>query len=286
MRSSFVLLSTALFFGCATAPPRAPVSHAEATEGGRLLRAMTFNIQSGARGLDRVARVILDEAPDLVALQEVDRGTRRAAGQDQARELADRAGFEHVAYFAATELFGGEYGLALLSRHPIVETRRHRLPTPRNLEQRALAHAVLDVEGREVSVYITHLSNLPSREPVRLAQARYIARAMSEDPRPRLLMGDLNDAPQSATLLFLRRHLACAFTARGEGRAGTYPLPGFLPELRLDYVLASAELTPRRAWVVRRRVSDHFPVVAEFELAPAAWARTEGPAAATEAVIQ
>ncbi|MGZ3458528.1 MAG: endonuclease/exonuclease/phosphatase family protein, partial [Archangium sp.] len=44
------------------------------------LRVMTFNIQSGHEGVDKVAEAIRSEAPDIVALQEVDVHTRRADG--------------------------------------------------------------------------------------------------------------------------------------------------------------------------------------------------------------
>jgi endonuclease/exonuclease/phosphatase family metal-dependent hydrolase len=229
---------------------------------------MTFNIQSGAHGLERVAEVIRKGDPDVVALQEVERGTRRSAGADQAEALAQLTGLTHHAHFRAANLHGGEYGLAVLSRFPIVEARRLSLPTPRGHETRAVARAVLDVEGTEVSVYVTHLSHLPQRSALRVEQARSITRLVRADRRPALLMGDLNDAPDSAAVLSLRRLLPCVFQRVGEGNPGTYPLPFPLADLRLDYVLASESFVPRRAFVMRERASDHFPLVADLELLP------------------
>ena len=59
----------------------------------KTLRVMTYNIHVGV-GMDkkldlqRIADVINHEQPDLVGLQEVDRGVRRTEGKDQIAELA------------------------------------------------------------------------------------------------------------------------------------------------------------------------------------------------------
>jgi endonuclease/exonuclease/phosphatase family metal-dependent hydrolase len=272
MRSALVLSSSILLFSSAcTAPKRvsAQNTHSVASTSnaaGPALRVMTFNVQSCRHGLDRVAAVIRAAAPDVVALQEVDRGTRRANGLDQGRELARRTGLEHSAHFATTRMAGGEYGVGLVSRFPILSTRFYTLPTPRHLEPRGVAHAVLDVDGHEVSVYVTHLTNLPRRSELRFDQARFIARVIQEDPRPVLLMGDLNDAPDSPALLLLKQQLADAFAHRGRGPAETYPLPFVLPDLRLDYVLSSPDLTARDVFVLREIASDHYPVIADFSM--------------------
>ena len=281
MRSALAL-SFLLFSSACTGPSRAsdpgavtrsleaPLDSADPS-----LRAMTFNIQSGLHGLDRVAEVIRKASPDVVALQEVDRGTRRANGLDQAHELAKRTGLTHSAHFATTRMAGGEYGVALVSRFPIRSTRFYELPTPRGLEPRGVAHAVLDLDGQDISVYVTHLTNLPRRSELRFDQARFIARLVRDDPRPVLLMGDLNDAPDSPALLHLKRRLADAFARKGRGPDETYPLPSLLPDLRLDYVLSSPELAARDVYVLREVASDHYPVIADFALPAAPVARSD-----------
>jgi endonuclease/exonuclease/phosphatase family metal-dependent hydrolase len=129
---------------------------------------------------------------------------------------------------------------------------------------------VLDVRGHEVSVYITHLTNGGDRSELRMRQVRFIQLLMSRDPRPKVLMGDLNDGPDSPAVLALTRRLSDAFARSGHGSAETYPLPLFLPDLRLDYVMASPELKPVQSFVVQRVASDHFPLVADLELQSAA----------------
>ncbi|WP_343073289.1 endonuclease/exonuclease/phosphatase family protein [Pyxidicoccus fallax] len=231
------------------------------------LRVMTFNIQSGARGLENVARVIRASVPDVVALQEVDVGSTRAGGLDQVAELSRLTGLPHRAHFRTTELFGGAYGIALLSRFPLESLAQYPLPVPANAEPRTLAHAVLQVDGREVSVYLTHLIRRPFNGDARVRQSALVARLMAADPRPKLLMGDLNDDPGSRPIRLLRRDLRDVVATTG-GAKGTYPMPLFLPTLRIDYVLACDAFTPVSSRVLPVDVSDHYPVVADLRLNP------------------
>ena len=58
---------------------------------------LTYNIRAGqgmdlSPALERQAAAILALAPGVVALQEVDRATRRSGGVDQAAALADPFG--------------------------------------------------------------------------------------------------------------------------------------------------------------------------------------------------
>lgn len=233
------------------------------------LRVMTFNIQSGARGLERVAHVIRAAVPDVVALQEVDAKSTRARGLDQTEELSRLTGLKYRAHFRTTDLFGGAYGIAVLSRFPLEALAQYSLPGPRGAEPRTVAHAVVDVDGREVSVYLTHLVRRPFNSDTRVRQSAYVARLMAQDSRPKVLMGDLNDGPDSRSTRLLRRALHDVAAATG-GTGGTYPLPLFLPTLRIDYVLACDAFTFVASRVLRVDVSDHYPVVADLRLKPEA----------------
>lgn len=233
------------------------------------LRVMTFNIQSGARGLERVAHVIRAAVPDVVALQEVDVGSTRARGLDQADELSRLTGLKYRAHFRTTDLFGGAYGIAVLSRFPLEALAQYPLPGPRGAEPRTVAHAVVEVDGREVSIYLTHLIRRPFNSDARVRQSAYVARLMAQDSRPKVLMGDLNDGPDARSTRLLRRALHDVAAATG-GTGGTYPLPLFLPTLRIDYVLACDAFTSVASRVLRVDVSDHYPVVADLRLKPEA----------------
>jgi endonuclease/exonuclease/phosphatase family metal-dependent hydrolase len=230
-------------------------------------RAMTFNIQRGKQGLERVSAAIREGDPDIVALQEVDVGTTRCGQIDQLRELAQKTGFEHWVFFSSRTTDGGEFGNALLSHHPIVFSQKTVLPNDEGHEARSVGRALIRVENRLLSVYVTHLSHLPGLTTLRERQMRRILRLMGEDTRPKLLMGDLNDTRQAGALVLASRVLRDVFATHGHGSPTTFPLPfGFLPGPRFDYVLASREWVPRHSHVLRRHASDHFPLIADLSL--------------------
>src|SRR5262249_35031817 len=74
------------------------------------LRIVTYNTRHG-EGMDnkidheRIAKVLNDQKPDIVALEEVDQGTKRASGVDQPAELAKLTGMK--AYFGHNIDFDG-----------------------------------------------------------------------------------------------------------------------------------------------------------------------------------
>ena len=119
-RLGLILLAIALT-GCVSGPLDHPS-----------LRVMTYNIHhgqgmDGELDLERIAALIRENDPDLVALQEVDLLTNRTARVDQAAELARLVRMHHA--FARFMFYdGGEYGLAVLSKSPIVESRIISLP--------------------------------------------------------------------------------------------------------------------------------------------------------------
>ncbi len=259
-----LLLATS--FACASPSSSHRLAEAPRARDEGDLRVMTFNIHSGLEGLDKVVEVIRATAPDIVALQEVDIGSRRSGGLDQLALLAERTGLRYFAHFRTTTLYGGDYGPAVLSRYPLEKVEQHALPVEPGMEPRTVAHALVNVNGREVSVYATHLTKRPFNGGLRVRQGAAILSLMERDPRPKLLMGDMNDVPTSLPMRLLKRELMDVFAQSGQGPDKTYRMPAFLPEARIDYVLACDHFRPRSSRVLRSDASDHYPVVADLTL--------------------
>lgn len=171
-------------------------------------RVLCYNIHHGEGtdkklDLERIGRVIESAAPDLVAVQEVDRGTTRTERVDQAAALAKQLGMSHV-FGKTIDYAGGEYGLLVLSRFPLVGHERVLLPPPIQQEQRGVLVARIRLpDGREIRLACTHLSIVSDAE--RAEQTAKINELLLDGGPPVILAGDFNARPESAPIALLKR---------------------------------------------------------------------------------
>lgn len=230
------------------------------------LRVLTYNIHIG-RGLDgrydlaRIARVIREADADLVALQEVDRGTRRSQGDDQAAELA-RLLPGYTPFFAqAMPHDGGSYGVCVLSRLPVQSTRAVSLPGGGGCEPRAAAVLEVTFAGAPLTFVGTHLEN--ANREMRLRQAQVLEAAVPLAPDARaILAGDFNAPPDQAALAPLTNRWRVTWA----GPPGL-SYPAGAPEIAIDHVWAhpAAWAEGVRCEVIAEpAASDHRPVRATW----------------------
>ncbi len=236
--------------------PLASKSHAD--EAGSL-RLLSYNIRHG-KGLDgeidleRIAELILEFAPDVVALQEVDRGVARTGGVDQAAELARLTGFD--AFFAKfMDYRGGEYGMAILTRLPIIEAKRVVLPW--DVEPRSSAVVTMQTDAGPVTVANIHFYKTTGQ---RLAQAKALQEALDGVTHPVVWIGDFNSYRGDEVMSWLERRYAQPVK---DGHPDTFPADQ--PSREIDFII----FTPAEAFqalaheVVNEPViSDHRPVLA------------------------
>ncbi|HET6530069.1 MAG TPA: endonuclease/exonuclease/phosphatase family protein [Actinoplanes sp.] len=237
---------------------------------------MTFNIRHG-NGMDRrvdlnrAAGVIRAARPDVVGLQEVDRHfSDRSGFLDQAGQLAGTLSM-HLAYGANLDLdpptAGGprrQFGNAILSRHPVLDSENVLLPRFADHEQRGLLRAEIAAGSRPWQIFTTHLQ--PNAAAERLAQARAVADRIGAPQHPLVLLADLNATPGTPEIRALTVGLADAWPTAGGWFGSTFPNP--FPYRRIDYVLHSPAGRAETAVVVgslsARIASDHLPVVADI----------------------
>lgn len=226
-------------------------------------RVMTWNLL-GARDPDiaRVAAVVSDHRPDVVALQEVRRG--------QARRLAQQLGWQHywtVKHYPYTPLLWWRAeGLAIVSPWklsarlattiaPEVSTWTYR--------HRVLLAATVTRADDSLRLFDTHLAG----EDVdrRVTQARRVADRIRADTAEGVVVaGDFNTTDDSEAAV-LREFADVGLVDHG----GALTNPAEAPYQRIDYVLIPQEaqwvhtLTPAgdERW---RELSDHLPVLVEF----------------------
>lgn len=260
---------------------RAPLNTVETTgvmERG--LRLMTYNVH-GCGGMDgrvsprRVARVIAAQAPDIVALQEVDLGRRRSRAEDQGAMIAQQLGMHVV--FCPTITRGNEhYGHALLSRFPIEVVKRALLPhDPKSWwkEPRSALWARVLVNGYTVNLVTTHLGLGPYERwlQMKMILSHEWLGGLSDD-EPILLCGDFNLTPGSKPYGLAASRLRDVQAARW----GHRPLSTFSsmrPFVRLDHIFTSKRFEVQRVFVPRteltRVASDHLPLLADLSIVPA-----------------
>jgi endonuclease/exonuclease/phosphatase family metal-dependent hydrolase len=249
--------------------PGAPTLTPCPTGEGRRLTVVTMNIhfarsRDGRLDLAQVARELDSWRPDVVLLQEVDRGRFRSGRVDQARRLGRRLGME-VALGLNRKVAPGASGNAILSRLPILERRNTRLPWRPGEIRRGLLRATVAVDGRPVDLFVTHLE--PTSTRARRVQSRAVAERVLRSRRPVVLGGDLNTMPDRPPVEgIVRAGLVDAWAVAGRGPGLTVPAGS--PRRRIDYVFAGGAFRVRSAEVLLSLVSDHRPVRAKLTLLP------------------
>ncbi|WP_193106798.1 endonuclease/exonuclease/phosphatase family protein [Brachybacterium sp. FME24] len=265
--------------GAQAAPPPVP------------LRVATYNIAAGSGGaggdarfdLERTIGVLRSLEADVIALQEVDRHWgERSEYRDLIGEIARDLGMRDLfapIYSHEPEAPGDprrEYGLAILSRFPVVASTNHELtrlstqdpdPDPDAAKLPGFAEAVLEVKGARIHVYSTHLDYRgdPTLREIQVAETQEIL-AADGPGASRILMGDLNAPPEAPELGPLWSDLTDVWDAAGAGEGLTYPAAA--PTKRIDYVTVSAGIEVLAAHVAQDdlalEASDHRPVVADL----------------------
>jgi len=234
---------------------------AEVQLSGCTLRVATYNVhdcigRDGAYAPERIAAIINELRADLVALQEI---TLDHAGDVVA--LLERTTAMQAIDGTLFERGAGRYGNLLLTRVPVVaQTLRDISFAGR--EPRGLIQATVVTEGRVCVVLATHLG-LSRRE--RRRQILKIVALLPNEDLPVILMGDFNIWEGLSAFRPLTNF---GFIATGTRSYPTWSRP-FLP---LDRILVRKPGRILASWHQEGRVariaSDHFPVVANVEVAP------------------
>lgn len=97
---------------------------------------------------------------------------------------------------------------------------------------------------------------------LRANQAQEIKAEISKSPYPVIVCGDMNDVPNSYAYQTIGKGLTDSYAEKGRGIGRTFKF--LSPTLRIDYIFHSKELSLNQIQVIRPSLSDHYPVVADF----------------------
>lgn len=235
------------------------------------IKIMTYNIHTavppttpGVVNLEAIAKVITDEGPDIVFLQEVDKNTgRNGYIKDQSAELGALTKM-NVAYFSAINFMKGFYGVAILSKYPLSQIRKLLLPKGNgDEEQRVMGLAQVDLPGKDSLVaLVTHLQH--DNEASRLLQVRELVNATSTLTIPLVMGGDLNERPSAANFINI---LDGGFTRTCTTCPNTFPASNATAVIDyLAYKPAAAFSVVSHKAIIETFASDHLPVVSELKI--------------------
>ena len=264
------------------------------------VRVLTLNIWARSGPYKVRADLLRSEverlAPDLIALQEVEDGPGES---NQAEELFGPLGYE-VGYEPREGPNRADPGIAVASRHPIVDRRLIELP-----------HGGAAVAGRiEVAGEMfwfcsaVPMGGWPHQEAMREDEVVVLDQTLSEladgDDIPPILAGDFDATPDAASIRFLSGRQSLqgrstgwrdAWTVAGDGSAGhtwSSDNPYVAPfaeavfsepvhHRRIDYVFVGSPFVWRPRVVIRScqvalkgtadaAPSDHWGVLADLDL--------------------
>lgn len=219
---------------------------------------------------DHFTRAIAELRPDVLLLQEVDEFNSRSGSISQVRLAAQAmAPAEHR--FAATPAAPGDYGIAIVSRIPVIEWRELRLPAspvgqrltfleegvPNTFYVADHARAAIAATlANGWTVVNSHCSFVPGVAQWHALRVWLWARRIAHNTGTKLIAGgDLN---------FHRSGWLRTFGAQTLRGAPTFP--AWDPTRQIDHLMCrGGELPPTALQVAaRREISDHLPVWAEF----------------------
>ncbi len=241
------------------------------------IRIMTYNVH-GCRGMDkeissdRIAQVIDQYDPDIVALQELDLGRPRSGGVDQPHAIAHYLDMTHH-FHSAIQVEEEQYGNAILSRHPLKLIKAEQLPALakyQHLERRGVIWASVHINGGDIQLFNTHLG-LKKEE-----RHAHVTELLSEQwidhercRGPVILCGDFNSWSNSLECKLLNTKLNDVQLLKTDHRPKATWFSHF-PFSRIDHIFVSSGIQVTNIEVPKTKLnksaSDHLPLMADIKI--------------------
>ncbi len=265
LRKKRVLLFIAISFFLIT-PTRRIINYSSPSGNTSNLKVLSYNSKSAAYApegsKDPVKEFIESEDPDIVLLQEdrtsleESKTVKESGAQIYTKHRIINSGTiitdgsNSHGFYADIEIDGKILRVINVYLQPFKLQKHMVRPTSDAQVNKEKAKRLI---FRFVPTFKAHQS-----------QVQQIQSAVENSPYPVVLGGDFNSVPNSWEYYQFSEKLVDAFTEVGNG-SGTsfhdYKFP-----IRIDYIFSSTDLKPVRYEVDRTvHLSDHFPVIAEFQ---------------------
>lgn len=265
-----------------------------AEKGKKELRIMTYNVMGfhwwHKRNASKILHIIKDEEPDIICFQEYLMNKKdRLKIRDTLRKVYDyKYSRQHFILTLPYENY--QFGLAIYSRLPLknftpiyfdnaYSNGAFYVDVPNKKDTFRLINVHFESFGLMPNEYkmIDSLHELNEKKFAVLKQSvkklrsgfrkksfqmEQIRKIIKESPYKVVLCGDFNDTPLAYVYSELTEELDDAFLECGSGFGSTF-ISKF-PLLRIDYILTDPRLKPLKTYVVKKKASDHYPVVSDI----------------------
>lgn len=251
------------------------------------IKLLSFNIHKGLSAFNQsltigdIKTAILEEAPDLVCLQEVI--GEHIGHQEKYDNWPDESQYEYLAdtiwkyySYAQNAVYPeGHHGNLVLSKFPIVEWDNYDIST-NNMEKRGILHTKIKIPKNEqdndqdlfLHTFCTHLNLTQRGRNKQYEMFKDKVNELSKGHEPVIIAGDFNDWNKKSGPIFEETlGMKEVFKEKYGNYAKTFP--SFLPFLSLDRIfikninLINCETKNQGIW---RKLSDHVGLIAELEI--------------------
>lgn len=217
-----------------------------------MLKSTTINMKA-------ITAFIKSEEPDITALVEVDCGSYRMKAACQAAAIADAMQHAHLVEpkygngsLASRTPILRKQGNALISREAFLSHHFHYF-------QEGVKRLVIEAELPDVTIFVVHLA---LKYRFRQHQLEDLYGLLKKVQKPVIVAGDFNCFRGSRELnLFLG---ATGLKSANEGGKPSHPSK--MPHRQLDFILHSPDLRVTNFYIPDVHLSDHAPMVCDFEL--------------------
>ena len=235
---------------------------------------MTYNIY-GARLADgkKLAKSIKKYKPDFVALQEVDKNTKRSNFRDVTQDFALELGYNYYYFQKAMDFDKGEFGIAFVSRYDVKNIYVHELPSAGNEKRQVLAAQINSSKYKKhILVINTHLDYEPAVKSTQIDDLMTVIDYFKGDIK--FLCGDFNLLPTTEYYAKIRKDWNDSYFEGRDLENKKNSENRELETARIDYVMVKkgADYKVKKSFYINddsrdwTKLSDHLPYMAVFEV--------------------
>lgn len=216
------------------------------------------HLKTTGKNLNQIIQFVKTVDADIIGLIEVDCGSFRSGNGNQAEIIAGELNHYHV--------FHSKYAEASMANMvPVMKKQGNAILINRRIEaqrfhyfEEGVKRLVIEVDMKDFTIFLVHLS-LKFRH--RQHQLHELYNLVKEVSKPVIVAGDFNAFWGDRELeLFL----AAAGLKSANGR-GMPSYPSKSPRMQLDYIFHSPEICTTDFQIPRVLLSDHAPLIWDFE---------------------